>query len=107
MDTQLKKGFLEFCVLAALYRSDSYGYQIIKDISCCIEISESTLYPILKRLESNGSLETYFVEHNSRLRKYYRITEAGKKHIQEFLDDWQQVTDIYEFVKGAVEYEEG
>ena len=56
MDTQLKKGFLEFCVLAALYRSDSYGYQIIKDISCCIEISESTLYPILKRLESNGSL---------------------------------------------------
>ena len=107
MDTQLKKGFLEFCVLAALYRSDSYGYQIIKDISCCIEISESTLYPILKRLESTGSLETYSVEHNSRLRKYYRITEAGKKHIQEFLDDWQQVTDIYEFVKGAVEYEEG
>ena len=107
MDTQLKKGFLEFCVLAALYRSDSYGYQIIKDISCCIEISESTLYPILKRLESNGSLETYSVEHNSRLRKYYRITEAGTKHIQAFLDDWQQVTDIYEFVKGAVEYEEG
>ena len=107
MDTQLKKGFLEFCVLAALYRSDSYGYQIIKDISVCIEISESTLYPILKRLEANGCLETYSVDHNSRLRKYYRITETGKEHIQEFLNDWQQVTDIYEFVKGAVEHEEG
>lgn len=105
MDTQLKKGFLEFCVLAALYRSDSYGYQIIKDISGCIEISESTLYPILKRLEGNDYLETYSVEHNSRLRKYYRITEKGKGHIQEFLDDQEQVEKIFEYVKGEMEYE--
>lgn len=105
MDTQLKKGFLEFCVLAALYRSDSYGYQIIKDISGCIEISESTLYPILKRLEGNDSLETYSVEHNSRLRKYYRITEKGKQHIQEFLDDQEQVEKIFEYVKGEMEDE--
>lgn len=100
MDAQLKKGFLEFCVLAALYRADSYGYQIIKDISACIEISESTLYPILKRLEANSCLETYSVEHNSRLRKYYRITEKGKEHVQEFLEDWQQVERIYDYVKG-------
>lgn len=106
MDIQLKKGFLEFCVLAALYRCDSYGYQIIKDVSGCIEISESTLYPILKRLESGGDVITYSVEHNSRLRKYYQITEKGRKHIRSFLDDWHQIMQIYEFVKGAMEHDE-
>ena len=100
MDVQLKKGLLEFCVLAVLNKSDSYGYQIIKDVSACIEISESTLYPILKRLEYNSYLNTYSVEHNSRLRKYYQITDDGKKHIREFLDDWQQVMNIYYFIKG-------
>ncbi|QUH21011.1 PadR family transcriptional regulator [Alkaliphilus sp. B6464] len=105
MDIQLKKGLLEFCVLAVLRKSDSYGYQIVKDVSDCIEISESTLYPILKRLESNAYLETYSVEHNSRLRKYYRITEEGKNHINEFLNDWQQVMNIYHFIKGGKESE--
>ncbi len=100
MDIQLKKGLLEFCVLSALQKSDSYGYQIIKDISSCIEISESTLYPILKRLESNKYVATYSVEHNSRLRKYYKITDIGKERIKEFLDDWQQVMKIYYFIKG-------
>ena len=101
MDIQLKKGLLEFCVLAVLKKSDSYGYQIVKDISTCIEIPESTLYPILKRLEAASYLETYSVEHDSRLRKYYRITEAGKEHIKEFLEDWHQVMEIYEFIKGG------
>ena len=105
MDIQLKKGLLEFCVLTVLRKSDSYGYQIVKDVSDCIEISESTLYPILKRLESNAYLETYSVEHNSRLRKYYRITEKGKNHINEFLNDWQQVMSIYHFIKGGNESE--
>lgn len=107
MNIQLKKGLLEFCVLATLKKSDSYGYQIVKDVSGCIEISESTLYPILKRLEKNGYLETYSVEHNSRLRKYYKITQAGIEYIREFLDEWQQVMKIYEFVKGADENDEG
>lgn len=71
MNAQLKKGLLEFCVLAVLKKGDSYGYQMIKDMSHCIEISESTLYPILKRLEQNNYVETYSQEHNSRLRKYY------------------------------------
>ncbi|MDO4344172.1 MAG: PadR family transcriptional regulator [Eubacteriales bacterium] len=105
MDKQLKKGFLEYCVLGALYREDSYGYQIIKDISACIEISESTLYPILKRLEAASCVETYSVEHNSRLRKYYRITEKGKTYAQEFLKDWQQLLQIHEFMKGAIQDE--
>lgn len=105
MDIQLKKGLLEFCVLAVLNKSDSYGYQIIKDISTCVEISESTLYPILKRLETSSYLETYSVEHNSRLRKYYRITNKGKEYINEFLNEWQQVMDIYYFIKGEHDHE--
>lgn len=105
MDIQLKKGLLEFCVLAVLNKSDSYGYQIIKDISTCIEISESTLYPILKRLETGSFLKTYSVEHNSRLRKYYQITNEGKEHIDEFLNEWQKVMDIYNFIKGEGEHE--
>lgn len=100
MDIQLKKGLLEFCVLAVLNKSDSYGYQIIKDISTIIEISESTLYPILKRLETGEYLTTYSVEHNSRLRKYYKITDKGKAYINEFLSEWQQVMEIYYFIKG-------
>lgn len=100
MDTQLKKGLLEFCILAVLKKSDSYGYQIIKDISGCIEISESTLYPILKRLEVSKYLEVYSVEHNGRLRKYYHITENGVEHIQEFLDNWCQIEKIHNFIGG-------
>ena len=105
MDIQLKKGLLEFCVLAVLNKSDSYGYQIIKDVSACIEISESTLYPILKRLEADSYLNTYSVEHNSRLRKYYRITDKGRERINDFLDEWQQVMKIYYFIKGESNHE--
>lgn len=105
MGIQLKKGLLEFCVLAVLTKSDSYGYQIIKDISNCVEISESTLYPILKRLEAGSYLKAYSVEHNSRLRKYYQLTDAGKEYIQEFLNEWKQVLNIYDFIKGECNHE--
>ncbi|MDD4371363.1 MAG: PadR family transcriptional regulator [Anaerostipes sp.] len=101
MDIQLKKGLLEFCVLAAIKKRDSYGYQIIKDISGCIDISESTLYPILKRLMAKEYVETYSVEHNSRLRKYYRITPEGVKHIDVFLEEWSQVMAVYDYIKGG------
>ncbi|MCW1837303.1 PadR family transcriptional regulator [Bacillus xiamenensis] len=101
MNAQLKKGLLEFCVLAVLKKGDSYGYQMIKDMSHCIEISESTLYPILKRLEQNNYVETYSQEHNSRLRKYYRMTKSGREHIAQFLDEWDQVMAIYDFISGG------
>ena len=77
MDAQLKRGILDICVLTALLKEDSYGYKIIKDLHDVIDISESTLYPILRRLEKNGSLTVYTEEHNYRLRKMYRITPAG------------------------------
>ncbi|MGN1466880.1 MAG: PadR family transcriptional regulator [Ruminococcus sp.] len=100
MDAQLKRGLLEICVLKALEKDDSYGYRIIKDISPYIDISESTLYPILKRLEGAALLTVYSVEHNGRLRKYYRITEKGKQRIEEFLLEWQELMNVYKFIKG-------
>lgn len=103
MDIQLKRGLLEACVLAVLVRGDSYGYQMIKDISQCIEISESTLYPILKRLEAGEMLTVYSSEHNGRLRKYYRITESGRQKIKSFKDEWKEVTAVYNFIKDAEE----
>lgn len=99
MDVQLKRGLLEVCVLKSLQDSDSYGYQIIKDVSPYIEISESTLYPILKRLEAGELLTAYSVEHNGRLRKYYRITQTGVARINEFLDEWGEVMHVYSFIK--------
>ncbi len=99
MDTQLKRGLLEVCVLKILTRGDSYGYQIVKDVSEVIEISESTLYPILKRLESSNCLTVYSIEHNGRLRKYFKITDEGLKKINEFILDWEQVMNVFNFIK--------
>ena len=103
MDVQLKRGFLEICVLAALQKEDSYGYKIIKDIFPYVEVSESTLYPILKRLESGNFLTVHTVEHNSRLRKYYRITTEGRNRIWEFLQEWKEIMNMYYFIKGGKE----
>ena len=99
MDAQMKRGFLEVCVLASINRQDSYGYQIVKDVPAILNLTESTLYPLLKRLEAAGLLTTYSVEHSGRLRKYYRITEAGVRHIDEFLRARGDVVSLYDFVK--------
>lgn len=103
MDVQLKRGLIEVCVLKVLTHGDSYGYQMIKDISNYMDISESTLYPVLKRLEANEMLSVYSVEYNSRLRKYYKITDSGKKRIRDFLLEWEQVMKIYQFIKDGAE----
>ena len=99
MDAQLKRGFLDVCVLASINRQDSYGYQIVKDVPSSLHLTESTLYPLLKRLESAGLLTVYAIEHNGRLRKYYRITPAGVTYLDEFLKDWDDVLDVYDYVK--------
>lgn len=99
MDIQLKRGLLDVCVLAAIRSEDSYGYKIIKDMSPFLEISESTLYTILKRLEALKYLTVKTAEHNGRLRKYYHITKNGLARIKEFEQDWQEMLAIYNFVK--------
>ena len=98
MDIQLKRGILDVCVLTAIKDEDSYGYKIIKDIKPFIEMSESTLYTILKRLELCGLLTVRTSEHDGRLRKYYRITPAGLLRIDEFKHEWREVMSIYKFV---------
>ena len=98
MDIQLKRGLLDVCVLAAIKDEDSYGYKIIKDMKPYIEMSESTLYTILKRLEAAEMLSVRSAEHDGRLRKYYHITRVGLKRIEEFREDWKEILSIYQFV---------
>lgn len=97
MDIQLKRGLLDVCVLAAIKNEDSYGYKIIKDMKPYIELSESTLYTILKRLEIASMLTVRTVEHGGRLRKYYHITDTGLKRIEDFKDEWKEIMAIYKF----------
>ncbi len=98
MDIQVKKGLLEYCVLAQLRRGESYGYQMIRDISPWINISESTLYPILKRLEAAHYVETRNVEHNNRIRRYFRLTEEGNTHLQNFIDERTELIQVIDFI---------
>ncbi len=98
MDVQLKRGLLDVCVLASIKNADSYGYQMIKDMKPYVEVSESTLYPILRRLEASDLLTVRTAEHNGRLRKYYSITDAGRQRIEEFKTEWNEMISIYNFV---------
>ena len=98
MDNQMKRGLLDVCVLSAIRDEDGYGYQIVKDMKPYVSISESTLYPILRRLEEAGCLTVRSVEHKGRLRKYYRITPAGRRRIEEFREAWKEIQAIYDYV---------
>ena len=102
MDIQMKRGTLDVCVLASLLGGDSYGYKIIQSLDGIIDISESTLYPILKRLEAGECLSSYTVEHNGRLRRFYRITSKGRDRIRDYLLDFRELQKVYEFIAGEV-----
>lgn len=98
MDIQLKRGMLDVCVLAVIQDKDTYGYEIIKSLKPIMEMSESTLYTILKRLEANNMLTVKTVEHDGRLRKYYHITSSGIKRIETFKEEWKEMITIYSFI---------
>ena len=98
MDTQLKRGLLDVCVLAAIQNEDSYGYKIIKDMKPYVVISESTLYPILRRLEDGEYLTVRREEHNGRLRKYYGITPSGRGKLAAFSEEWKELESIHQFI---------
>lgn len=104
MNAQMKKGIVEVCILSSLRKEPSYGYKIIVDISPLIEISESTLYPILRRLEAQELLETFTKDFNGRTRKYYKITKAGKLKIKEFLSEWEEVEAVCRFIREKEKY---
>ena len=101
MDAQMKRGFLDACVLATLLAGESYGYQIIKDAPPSLGLSESTLYPLLKRLETRGLINVRKAEHNGRLRKYYSLTPDGRAAVRDFLEDQTEVLSLYRFVQNA------
>ncbi len=98
MDMQMKRGLLDVSVLAAIKNTESYGYKIIKDMKPYLEMSESTLYTILKRLETARMLTVRSAEHNGRLRKYYQITDVGLRRLEEFKEEWKEIVSIYRFV---------
>lgn len=100
MDVQVKRGIIEVLVLANLKKEDSYGYQLIKNVSNYMQVSESTLYPILKRLEEGDFLVTYSKEYNGRLRRYYSITQNGKDKILDFINEWEEVEKVLKYIKG-------
>ena len=102
MDVQMKRGLLDVCVLAAIKDEDSYGYKIIKDMKPYMDMSESTLYTILKRLETADMLTVRTAEHGGRLRKYYRITDVGLRRIEDFREEWREIMSIYQFVTKEV-----
>ncbi len=101
MDIQLKKGILDVCVLYALSKGESYGYKIISDLEGIIEISESTLYPILRRLEVGGYVVTKAAEYNGRLRRYYKITGLGYEKFDAGKTDLLEINAIYKKIYGG------
>ena len=105
MDAQLKRGVLDVCVLAAIKNEDSYGYKIIKDLKPILELSESTLYTILKRLEEANMLVVRSAEYEGRLRKYYHITPNGLRRIEDFKNEWKEIMEIYAFIEREERYQ--
>ena len=103
MDVQLKRGILDACVLTVLRRGESYGYRLVRDVGEIVAVSESTLYPILKRLEAGGMVTVRAAEHNGRLRKYYQITRAGEERIHAFLDEWRELLRALSRIEAEVE----
>lgn len=102
MDAQMKRGFLEACVLATLERRESYGYQIIKDVPASLGLTESSLYPLLKRLQGADMISVRTAEHNGRLRKYYRITAAGRERLAAFLAEQDEIRGLYRYVEESM-----
>jgi PadR family transcriptional regulator PadR len=98
MDSQVKKGILELLVLASLKYEDSYGYIINQEISDVVDISESTLYPILRRLEIQNLVKTYETTYNSRIRKYYQITKLGITKLKESEADFIEMKKVYDYI---------
>ena len=98
MDAQLRRGVLDVLVLSAIKNEDSYGYKIIKDLKPIIDLSESTLYTILKRLIDDKMVVVKSIEFEGRLRKYYHISDKGLRRIAEFKEEWKGLMSIYSFI---------
>ncbi len=96
MNSQMKRGILDMCVLSLVNRKDCYGYELVNRISECMQVTEGTIYPLLKRLKDKGSIDSYIVEsQEGPPRKYYNITEKGRTQKEQQENEW------YSFVKAV------
>jgi PadR family transcriptional regulator PadR len=101
LDAQLKKGLLDVCVLSVLKKDDTYGYKLTQEITSLLETSESALYPVLRRLETQGLLDTYSAEYSGRLRKYYRITADGISRFNELSSELKEFRRVIDQIVGG------
>jgi PadR family transcriptional regulator PadR len=97
----MKKGLLDICVLHILKKEDAYGYKITQEVTKLLNTSESALYPVLRRHEKQGCLETYSVEISGRLRKYYRITKNGNIKFRENIKELKDMKKIIDYLTGG------
>lgn len=104
MNVQFKKGVLELCVLVLLDKQDRYGYELVQKISSQIEISEGSVYPLLRRLTKEEYFTTYLQESSEGpSRKYYRLTEKGKDYLHELIAEWNEFTrGVNQLIKEGV-----
>lgn len=105
MDAQLKKGLIDIYVLALVKNEDTYGYKLLQDVKEGFDVSESTLYPVLRRLEMQGCLSTYYIEHNGRLRKYYKITNVGTLKFDEYKQHCVDIKKIIDIILSRSNHE--
>ena len=104
VNVQFKKGILEICVLVLLDKKDCYGYELVQKISDKIEISEGSMYPLLRRLTKEGYFTTYFQESSGGpARKYYRLTELGRDYLHEQMQEWKEFSNaVNQLIKEGV-----
>lgn len=102
MNSQMKRGTLEMCALSVVSRGDCYGYELVNRISKCMEITEGTIYPLMKRLKDSGLIDSYIVESNEGPpRKYYKLTKAGQEELTRLSEEWFEFTQsIDKLLKG-------
>ena len=101
IDIQLKKGALDLCVLALLSRADSYAYEIASRLADAIGMGEGTIYPLMRRMQSDGLVETYLVESSSGpSRKYYRLTPTGKTSLAAQTQAWRSFAGAVQMILG-------
>jgi PadR family transcriptional regulator PadR len=102
IDVQLKKGVLELCVMELLFQGDSYAYEIASKLSDAIGMGEGTVYPLMRRLSSEGFVETYMVESSAGpSRKYYRLTRAGRAALDDQRKAWRSFTKAVDIIVGG------
>ena len=105
MNSQMKRGTLEMCALSVISKDDCYGYEIVNRISGCMEMTEGTIYPLMKRLRESELIDSYIIESpEGPPRKYYKLTEKGRGELEKLISEWKEFEiSIDKLLKGEYE----